>query len=633
MNQKSKWIWVDNRESEDTYGEFYTEFNYTDGKVYLNISSDSNYVFFLNGEFVESGQYPDFPHYKVYDNLDITKYCKQGTNKAGIVVWYYGIENMSYYAGKAALKFEIYNNDKILVCSNENILSRYSLAYQNGLKKMITKQLGFSFLYDATCEDDWLLGNLKGFTKSAIVNQDIFVFCRTIDKLRIDDRVESTLIKRDKNYYLYDLHQEEVGYLSIKVNSKIKQRLTICYGEHISDGQVRRCIGDRDFSVQVVVGEGVTEYTNYFLRLGLRYLEIHTDADLEIEYASVLPCVYPLKKKGKFFQNELHQKIYDISVRTLELCMHDHYEDCPWREQALYTMDSRNQMLCGYYAFSEYKFPRDNLYLMSKDNRSDGLLSICTPTSINLIIPSFSLHYFTQVYEYTIHSQDLTLAREILPKLKSIMSVFESRMENGLVPSFAAKNDWNFYEWTDGLAGSFNKEEENLTEAALNCLVSIALQNLQKICNLLDVDADYDRKAKELNRNIRSEFFDEKSNLYVNVAGENLCSELVNSWAVLCGASQGAEAEKICDILASDNLLTKISLSMLCFKFDALLKMNKEKYKDYIIHSIEQKYKPMIEAGATTFWETEKGEKDFDNAGSLCHGWSAMPIVYFNQLL
>ena len=41
----------------------------------------------------------------------------------------------------------------------------------------------------------------------------------------------------------------------------------------------------------------------------------------------------------------------------------------------------------------------------------------------------------------------------------------------------------------------------------------------------------------------------------------------------------------------------------------------------------------MLEAGATTFWETEKGESDFDNAGSLCHGWSAMPVHYYHRLL
>ena len=34
----------------------------------------------------------------------------------------------------------------------------------------------------------------------------------------------------------------------------------------------------------------------------------------------------------------------------------------------------------------------------------------------------------------------------------------------------------------------------------------------------------------------------------------------------------------------------------------------------------------MLDAGATTFWETELGATDFDGAGSLCHGWSAVPL-------
>lgn len=36
--------------------------------------------------------------------------------------------------------------------------------------------------------------------------------------------------------------------------------------------------------------------------------------------------------------------------------MHEHYEDYPWREQALYAFDSRNQALYGYYAFGNYDF-------------------------------------------------------------------------------------------------------------------------------------------------------------------------------------------------------------------------------------------------------------------------------------
>jgi hypothetical protein len=40
----------------------------------------------------------------------------------------------------------------------------------------------------------------------------------------------------------------------------------------------------------------------------------------------------------------------------------------------------------------------------------------------------------------------------------------------------------------------------------------------------------------------------------------------------------------------------------------------------------------MLENGATSFWETIEGEAAFDKAGSLCHGWSALPVYYYNIL-
>ena len=39
----------------------------------------------------------------------------------------------------------------------------------------------------------------------------------------------------------------------------------------------------------------------------------------------------------------------------------------------------------------------------------------------------------------------------------------------------------------------------------------------------------------------------------------------------------------------------------------------------------------MLRAGATSFWETDLAS-DFYRAGSLCHGWSSIPIYVFEKL-
>ena len=76
--------------------------------------------------------------------------------------------------------------------------------------------------------------------------------------------------------------------------------------------------------------------------------------------------------------------------------------------------------------------------------------------------------------------------------------------------------------------------------------------------------------------------------------------------------------------------MTDITLSMNTYFYDALLSLGDD-YKDYIIGDIEDKYGYMLSCGATTFWETIEGWHAFSGAGSLCHGWSALPIYYFDK--
>ena len=75
-----------------------------------------------------------------------------------------------------------------------------------------------------------------------------------------------------------------------------------------------------------------------------------------------------------------------------------------------------------------------------------------------------------------------------------------------------------------------------------------------------------------------------------------------------------------------------ITLSMRCFMYDALLKTDRQRYQAFILDDIAVRYGRMLDAGATSFWETELGAADFDGAGSLCHAWSAMPVYYYSIL-
>ena len=617
MIKDAKWIWTSNKERENEYSEFVGNFSVADnGKNILKISCDGVYSVYLNGKLAVFSGCADYPWYKFYDEIDITEFCGQD-NEVKIVVCHLGKDSQTYINDKAGVIFEITANCKTVAKSDENTLSRVMNEYKNGYAKMITPQLGQSFLYDNTVVK-------SEYKKSVVVDKTYDLHKRNIKGLKLCDRLPIKTIAREKSVII-DMGREVAGFLDMEFKSSENQKLLIAYGEHLEDGNVKRKIGVRDFSVEFVAKKGENKYLNALRRLGGRYLQIYSDYPIEINYIGIRNVEYPVKEKKAEFADELMQRIYDTSVYTLKCCMHEHYEDCPWREQALYTMDSRNQMLCGYYAFEDgnYDYVRHNLILIAKGLRKDGLLSLCFPTGIDIPIPFFSLVYLIQVYEYIQHTKDKSILDEVGDAAKKVFLTFANRVEeNGLIPTFPYPC-WNFYEWAEESNNEWQitrtKEDKEIKsyDLILNCMFVYCADYYEKLFGeKISVE-----KTKQA---IKETFYNGKE--YKLSTHTNKTSQLGNSLAILIGLGGEELAERVLD----DKEMITATLSMRAFLYDALLTFG-DKYKGYILSDIKEKYKKMLDKGATTFWETEKGAADFDGAGSLCHGWSAIPIYYFNK--
>lgn len=661
--KKAKWIWRKAGEeySPDEYVKFYDRFCYQvgqNGKVKLEISCDSNYELYINGALAAFGQYPDFPHDKVYDELDITPYCVNGENVICVLVWYYGVGSMTYCKGLPGLIYEISTGSETLAISDSTTMCKLAGDYICGRRKLITSQLGLSYTYDARGYDgyDCAVFPDTGLSTAAEVSgrpERGSMRARPNKKTELLDFTPASLI--DEKRRIYDLGRETVGHLSVRFRAPAGAVVNVAYGEYVvfpgdgeaellfatenGDGGVRRKIHSRDFSVEIIGNGEWFEFKNYMRRLGCRYLQVSCDSGepVEIDYIGLYPVEYPVKVLEYKADNALRQRIYDTCVRTLRLCMFEHYEDCPWREQALYTLDSRNQMLCGYYAFGEYEFPRSVLKLIGSDRRDDGLLHICAPSRDDLVIPFFSLIYIIETEEYVRYSGDTSLAFELYSKLWEILRVFTGRMEDGLVPNFYGdKRYWNFYEWNPTLSGDLFHEDEKSFDIVLNCALSMALNSLKTLAGVTGNSEDEARLEElklSLNKRINSVFFDESAGLYRTFSDRLDICELGNAMAVLCGAAQLSDpvkdgrARSICDKLIRGDIPIPTTLSMKAFKYDALLSVD-EAYRPHILSEIDRVYGYMLNCGATSFWETIKGARDFDSAGSLCHGWSAIPIIY-----
>lgn len=659
--KKAQWIWVEKEAGEDEYAEFYPRLNIApkaEEKIICRISCDGDYTLFINGAYVASNQYGDYEHYKIYDEIDVTPFLRSGENAAKILVWHFGRDSQRYKAAKAGVIFEFVKQNArksaageaegeiVAVSSDDKTPCGTSATYKSGYKKTITNQLGFSFLYDARKENE-----PENLRNAVAVDKQCAFFPRPVNKLTVESRAEAETVKAEGNYYIIDLKKETVGLPVLEFVSQTEQKITVLWGEDLQEGHVRRKIGDRDFSFEYYAKKGENRYVNYMLRVGCRYLEIFCGNEITLRYAGVLPqnyCADPSGLREKLcFPLPVDQQIYDLCYRTLELCLMEHYVDTPWREQCLYAFDSRNQALCGYYAFKDGNAPyaRANFKLMSEDRRDDKLLSICYPCGTDLTIPSFSLHYVIEMKEYAEHTGDFSLFREAYPVICGVIDAFMKKRKNGLAMKFEGKNHWNFYDWSSYAEGKLGADEKEESDLFINCLFILALNSLEYLCKNGGEAFLYGGVAEETRARTAETFWNETDKAFSVTAGKREYTVLGNALAVLSGVAGETQSDRVnalCEKIAGINseeekqtgaALKECSLAMKAFKYDALLLCDEARYTNAVLNEIRADYQKMLNAGATSVWETVAGAKDFDNAGSLCHGWNALPIYYYSRLL
>ena len=618
--ENAKWVWLKKEPKINEYAEFTDSFNYDGGKVTLRLCAETDYIVYLNGEYLFNGQFAGYKNEKYYDEDDITPYCKVGENKLTFVVRYEGIETFCHIVSGAGLIYSVECDGKEVTYSSKETLGRLCKDYVHNVDRLITEQLGLTSSMTA---------RVKAGEFEPTAEVDISYNFKKRPIKRIENLPSVSAKKLDvEGRKLYDIGCEECGYIYLKVKCSAPTDVKVAYGEHIVDGCVRYIIGGRDFSFDFECAEGENCFTQYFVRAAGRYLEIFCDDTAEVLDVGMIPVLYPLTVKPHKLEG-IDKQIYDISVRTLRLCMHTHYEDCPWREQSLYVLDSRNQMLFGYYAFEETLFQRENLVFMSKGTMPDGMLEITYPAVGTPAIPFFSVNYPVAVCEYVEHTGDTTIIGEVMETMLGIMNrLYSWRDDTGLITN-PPKPYWNFYEWSDGNEGRKGWGGVGTHDLIINCSFIYSAIQLEKLCKISVTPFPiYDIEA--LKSAIIKHFYKEDKGIFNNCIENEIYTVIGNTFAIMAGLGDERTLKAIMGEDCGVDLVPA-TLSMLAFVYDTILAHDAENGKKFVLDDIYKNYIYMLSCGATSFWETIKGEADFHNAGSLCHGWSAIPVYYFNK--
>ncbi|PVH67973.1 glycoside hydrolase family 78 protein [Cadophora sp. DSE1049] len=397
-----------------------------------------------------------------------------------------------------------------------------------------------------------------------------------------------------------------------------------------------------------VLGYGVDEETEEvfapFHFRTFRFLAVQIDvgdADLLFDGIEITTTKYPLdvsanlSMEGCDDQNTM-EKLWTTSIRTLENCMHDHYEDCPFYEQLQYAMDMRSSALFTYYASGDDRLTRQAIIQFRNSFEPHlGLTSSRAPSHQPQTIPHFSLFWICVLSDHLNFFGDVGFLRQFVPIIDAILAYFDDRIDGDLqlVSAKSANGVWNFTDWTEEWRpyGIPPAAERTGFSTYTNCLYVYTLQNAATILLAIDRPSladEYLTRARRIISALRLHCFDGKfftDGLAKAANPEDDYSVHSQVWAILSGAVTGPNAQEILRSSlnqTSEMKFTQPSVSMSFYTFRALSAVGGEEYNHHFATSWEPWCKQLV-LNLTTW------EEDSVSQRSDCHAWGSSPVYEF----
>jgi len=648
----------------------------------LAIAADMVYRVELNGRFVHTGRFPDVPPQRYYDVLPLDG-VRAGENELRVSVYVQGINTFQTIPGDPGLMYAL-TGKGLSVVSGTACVWRISAQDMRENVDLVTDQLGFSFEYDAGRPDEaWRRLDAADvrrgpvdfeLSERPVARVEILPECpsRRVAQGRLDgspvparvapgmDATKMTSVAaaeffaddgrsvRPEHfqtgfYAIVDLGREEAGFLSLDIDTDAGVVIDIGHAEHWENGRIRTKISERNFAGRYRARAGRQSYCRWARRMAGRYLQIHVrgvKTHFTLHGLSLKPALFPVVERPAPAGLSADQKrIWDTSVRTLRLCMHEHYEDCPWREQALYGNDARNQMLCGYYAFDESnRMPELALQIHARGLEENGWLEMCMPARINTMIPSFTFCWVLAVGDNYRYRRNVTFTKSLMPVVRQILDMRLAELEDGLLPCPKGRRHWQFYEWAKDLQGYGNggriKVEKSLFESPLNLFFVLALDAGAACADATGDPAAANRwraAAQTVRREVCRKFWNPERRQFETALGRVAqAGELVQALALLADIVPPEAKADVVRKLSGPSDWTEITLSQTIYKYEALIAAG-GKAARAAVRLMDADWKKMLDAGATSFWEMREGWPAFSDAGSLCHGWSAIPVYIYGK--
>lgn len=351
-------------------------------------------------------------------------------------------------------------------------------------------------------------------------------------------------------------------------------------------------------------------------------LEVSAGAQpLRLEALAHRFTAYPYRIAAEFSCSEPRlERLWGIAMHTMRLCAHETFEDCPHYEQMQYAGDTMITSKLALMTTGDAALGRQALFHFDWSRLPEGLTQSRYPSRLLQVIPSWSLHWITNVRDHFMLTGDLDTIRALRPGVHAVLDWFRRHGDGDGLP--ARLPFWNITDWCPWWPRGVVPGADTGPTCIISAQFVRALDEASELARHAGeggVATALADEAARLRGALHRRFWSEREGLYFDRPGGPEVSQYGNAWAILCGAADEATRSRVLRRFPSDPVLAPGSFFWWHAGFRALERAGAyDRMTEFL-----GPWHEMAEHGLDTFVEENSYWR------SLCHAWSAHPALEF----
>lgn len=464
---------------------------------------------------------------------------------------------------------------------------------------------------------------------------------------RIEEIEKKHLGKDDQ--LILDFGNHHVGYLHLSIQSEgspqdAPLRLKLIFGE-------MPCEVAQDFSQydgwlskswlqeEIIHVDVLPAQIKLPRRYSFRYLKLMV-IDTSLKYKVSFHDIYctavssaDISKVTALPENtaEALVTIDNISIKTLQDCMHTVFEDGPKRDRRLWIGDLRLQALANYYTSQNNDLVKRCLYLFAGLRLGDGIVGACLfekpqPLVDDTILYDYSLLFVATLYDYYIETEDRATLIELWPVAWQQIVIGLARVDHrGIVQDDSSW--WCFIDWNEDL----NKQ------AAAQAVLIYSLKRAHYLAQDLgeaEIAAKIEEQIELLTQAALTSLWSIEKGFF-HSGQEQQISWASQIWMVLAEVFEPEQNAALMSRLFTENPDIQIRTPYMHHHLMEALILCGQKEK--ALEHLHAYWGKMVKGGADCFFEVYDKEDDFLSPygshliNSYCHAWSCTPTYFIRK--